>query len=96
MISETIRRFTILILLGAASVVGFPSTGNGGGSTSGKVIHLQEVDTNAVAVLGEGVVGKALPAVPIADTARLCRYDLESGHTGSWRENTRIPIRKIP
>lgn len=71
MISETIRRFTILILLGAASVVGFPSTGNGGGSTSGKVIHLQEVDTNAVAVLGEGVVGKALPAVPITDTARL-------------------------
>jgi len=71
MISETIRRFTILILLGAASVVGFPSTGNGGDSTSGKVIPLHEADANAVSVLGEGVVEKALPAAPIADTARL-------------------------
>ena len=71
MITKTICRFTILILLGAALVVGGPSTGNGGGSTSGKVIHLQEADAKAVSVLGEGVVGKALPAAPIADTARL-------------------------
>ena len=71
MITRTICGFTILILLGAASVVGTPSTGNGGGSTSGKVIHLQEADAKAVTVLGEGVVGKALPAAPIADTARL-------------------------
>ena len=35
------------------------------------VLELTEKDREALALLGEGVVGKALPAVPLQDTARL-------------------------
>ena len=38
---------------------------------SGKIIELETEDREALAILGKGVMGKALPAKPIADTARL-------------------------
>ena len=39
--------------------------------TAGVVMELTESDREALALLGEGVVGKALPAVPLQDTAKM-------------------------
>jgi len=60
----------VIVLLGSMSMVGAPSKANGD-PVSGKIIELQAEDKAALAILGKGVVGKALPAKPIADTARL-------------------------
>ena len=60
----------VIVLLGSMSMVGAPSKANDD-PVSGKIIELQAEDKAALAILGKGVVGKALPAKPIADTARL-------------------------
>ena len=60
-----------LVLLGSMSIVGVPSKTYGEDSVSGKIIELQAEDREALAILGKGVVGNALPASPITDTAKL-------------------------
>jgi len=60
----------VMVLLGSLSIVGASSKAYGD-SVSGKIIELQTEDKDALAILGKGVVGDALPAKPIADTARL-------------------------
>ena len=60
----------VMIFLGSMSIVGAPWKAYGD-SVSGKIIKLQAEDREALAILGKGVVGKALPAKPITDTARL-------------------------
>ena len=57
--------------MGSMCIVGASSKAYGKNSVSGKIIELQAEDREALAVLGRGVVGKALPAEPISDTARL-------------------------
>ena len=61
----------IMVLLASMSMVGAPSKAYEEDSISGKIIKLQAEDRAALAILGKGVVGDALPAKPIADTARL-------------------------
>ena len=61
----------IMVLLGSMSILGTPSKAYGEDSVSGKIIELQAEDKEALAILGKGVVGKALPAKPVTDTARL-------------------------
>ena len=58
----------------------------------GKVVQLDDSDREALAILGDGVVGKALPAWPIKDTAGL--MPLREGEwtyriTAGDREGTR-------
>ena len=60
----------VMVLLGSMSMVGAPSQAYGD-PVSGKIIELQAADKEALAILGKGVVGKALPAKPIVDTAKL-------------------------
>ncbi len=60
----------VMVLLGSMSMVGAPSKAYGD-PVSGKIIELQAADKEALAILGKGVVGKALPAKPVVDTARL-------------------------
>ena len=60
----------VMIFFGSIYIGGALSRAYGG-SVSGKIIELKAEDKKALAILGKGVVGKALPAKPIADTARL-------------------------
>jgi len=60
----------VMVLLGSISIIGTFSKAYAD-PVSGKIIELQAADKEALAILGKGVVGKALPAKPIADTARL-------------------------
>ncbi len=62
---------SVVVLLGSISIVGAPSRAYAEDSVSGNIIELQKEDKEALAILGKGVVGKALPAKPITDTARL-------------------------
>ena len=66
-----------VILLGSMSMVGAPSKAYEEDLISGMIIELQGEDKDALAILGKGVVGKALSAKPITDTARL--MPLEEG-----------------
>ena len=61
----------VMVLLGSMSIVGTPPKAYEEDSVSGKIIELQAEDKEALAILGKGVVGKALSAKPITDTARL-------------------------
>lgn len=63
--------FLVMVLLGSMSIVGAPLKTYGEDSVPGKIIELQAEDREALAILGKGVVGKALPAKPITDTAKL-------------------------
>ena len=60
----------VMVLLGSISIVGAFSKAYGD-PVSGKIIELQAEDKEALAILGKGVVGKAVPAKPITDTAKL-------------------------
>jgi hypothetical protein len=60
----------LMVFLGSIYMGGSPSKAYGE-PVSGKIIELSAEDKQALAVLGKRVVGKALPAKPIADTARL-------------------------
>ena len=55
----------VMVLLGSMSMVGAPSQAYGD-PVSGKIIELQAADKEALAILGKGVVGNALPAKPIS------------------------------
>lgn len=75
MTREPICRFDILLLAMVLSgwlfAGGTPSKAYAGDISLGTVLELGEADRNAVAILGKGVVGRALPARPIADAAHL-------------------------
>jgi len=63
--------FMAVVLLGSMFIVAAPSKTYGEDSVSGKIIELQGEDKEVLAILGKGVVGKALSAKPITDMARL-------------------------
>ncbi|MBW1781656.1 MAG: hypothetical protein JRL30_13050 [Deltaproteobacteria bacterium] len=61
----------IMILSGVAAVTGGVSTTYGGEPSSGTVLQLPDTDRKALAILGKGVVGRAVAAVPIAGASGL-------------------------
>jgi len=52
-------------------LLGFSFTAMCEKPSSGAVVELKKSDSDALAILGEGVVGKALPALPLHETAGL-------------------------
>jgi len=60
----------VMVLSGLISIIGTFSKAYAD-PVSGKIIELKAEDKEALAILGKGVVGKALPAKPVVDTARL-------------------------
>ena len=83
-----------LMLLAAMVLICLPEQGICQDQSYGKIIELNESDREALVLLGEGVVGKALPAYPIHDTAGLMplskgkwTYRITAGdHKGTHQE----------
>ena len=89
--------FLILIMILFGSIyVGGELSKTYGDPVTGKIIELKSEDKKALAILGKGVVGKALPASPIADTAKLTPLNegkwtyrvLAGSHKGTKQEDT--------
>ncbi len=72
MISSCIHRIPWMTMLVVMIIIGMAGEGAFSEDQSpGKTVKLNDSDREALAVLGEGVVGKVLPAWPIKDTAGL-------------------------
>ncbi len=65
------NKIVLPALLMAIILMGFSSPAICEDTSAGAMVELEKSDRDALAILGEGVVGKALPAWPIKDTARL-------------------------
>ena len=82
------------VLLMTAISMGAPPLAFCEGVCAGPVVELKQRDRDVLALLGEGVVGKALPACPLHDTAELMPlrkgkwvYRIASGeHEGTRQE----------
>ena len=60
-----------MIFSGSLAVTGDVSEAYAGEESSEKSLELPDTDRKALAILGKGVVGRALAAVPIKDSAKL-------------------------
>jgi len=65
------NRIVLPALLIAIILMGFSSSAVCEDASAGAMVELEKSDRDALALLGGGVVGKALPAFPIRDTAGL-------------------------
>ena len=65
------HRSALRVLLAVVVLITFSSPAFCKDPSSGPIVELNKRDRDALAILGEGVVGKALPAWPINDTGRL-------------------------
>ena len=65
------NRIVLPALFTAIILMGFTFLAVCEDASAGAMVELNKSDRDALAVLGRGVVGKALPAWPIKDTARL-------------------------
>jgi len=65
------NRIVLPALLIAIILLGFSSPAVCEDASAGAMVELEKSDRDALALLGGGVVGKALPAFPIRDTAGL-------------------------
>jgi len=61
----------VAVSLAIIILMGFSFTAFGEDPVAGPVVALDKSDSEVLAILGEGVVGKALPASPLRDTAGL-------------------------
>ncbi|MBW2709857.1 MAG: hypothetical protein JRD04_11445, partial [Deltaproteobacteria bacterium] len=73
------NRIVLPALLITTILMGFSSPAFCEDASAGAVVELNKIDRDALAILGKGVVGKALPAWPIKDTARLMPF-----RKGKW------------
>ena len=65
------HRIPLMAMLVGIMIIGITGKGFSEDQLPGKMVQLDESDRKALALLGEGVVGKPLPAWPIKDTAIL-------------------------
>ena len=65
------NRIPLTAILVAIMIMGITGKGFSRDQVPGKIVQLNENDREALTILGEGVVGKALPARPIKNTAGL-------------------------
>ncbi len=85
------------VLLIALILMGFSFPAVCEDASAGAMVELNKGDRDALAVLGGGVVGKALPAWPIKDTARLMplrkgkwTYQITAGEREGKRQEASI------
>ncbi len=91
---------TAVMFLITVALLGLSSQAHGDVS-AGRVVKLPEKDRQALAILGQGVVGKALPALPLNGTVRLIPlqkgewvYRLTAGAHMGARQNVLISRKK--
>ncbi len=91
------NRIVLPVLLMGLILMGFSSPVVCEDASTGPVVELNKIDRDALALLGGGVVGKALPAWPIKDTARLMplrkgkwTYQITAGEREGKRQVTSI------
>jgi hypothetical protein len=91
------ERIVFPALLIAIILMGFSSPADCEDASAGAMVELNKSDRDALALMGGGVVGKALPAFPIRDTAGLMplregkwAYRITAGAHEGTRQETSI------